>query len=370
MPESPLAPQTVYDVGAPIVPEAADRIFVTQASTGESKCVEVGSLGGSATRLEVGLSGDTNDLDPGTASWLRVDCTNTGSKLTGIAGGVDGRRILVTVAQGLSNPWYASQEDSGSVAANRFVFGDMMPGVLMADGDSFGLVYDGDLSRWTCEFYNRASLQHLKEEKGLLGFTLANSGAGSSAVIVPDYYRFRYLTLNTGTTNSGSAGVHNGDLAGFIRDSSVGEAWMLSGPIYLSTPSDGTNRFVMRWGFMSSVSGEPSHGIYMRHVDNVNSGRWQAVCRQGGTETVADLGLAVTGGFFGYFAIISALDHADFYYLDAAADPYRMKFACRIAANLPSGVQPFGYGASIVKTVGTAAREWYPYELILEANGG
>lgn len=58
--------------------------------------------------------------------------------------------------------------------------------------------------------------------------------------------------------------------------------------------SNGTDRFIVRSGFINSIGSDGTNGVFFRYVDNANGGRWLCVCRSNNTETTVDSGVAAT----------------------------------------------------------------------------
>lgn len=116
-----------------------------------------------------------------------------------------------------------------------------------------------------------------------------NGGSGQGGALLTSHSYTNALgifRLTSGTSaNTGLAYISNGSVAFNFKPS----MFALTGidRINLSVASDGTNRYIVRSGFMTqSYNSEPTAGVYFRYTDNVNSGKWQCVCRSGGTETV------------------------------------------------------------------------------------
>jgi hypothetical protein len=90
------------------------------------------------------LTANQNDYNPGTGVYFRLS-SDASRDITGIANGVDGRRItLVNVG---TNDIVLKNNDAGSTAANRLLTGTGADVTLGAD-DSAELIYDATTSRW------------------------------------------------------------------------------------------------------------------------------------------------------------------------------------------------------------------------------
>ena len=90
------------------------------------------------------LTGNTNDWVIPEADFIRMD-TNGNYNLTGIAGGVDGRRItIVNIAA--ANAIVLQNEDANSTAANRIIL--IGQPITIVPKGSVTLIYDATSARW------------------------------------------------------------------------------------------------------------------------------------------------------------------------------------------------------------------------------
>lgn len=178
---------------------------------------------------------------------------------------------------------------------------------------------------------------------------LAASVSGTSATVInddsDDENRMGIADFRTGTDAtgraallSGSSGIRFGGGRHLLR-------WDL-----ISAISDGTDTFVTRVGFLDSPSGDGTDGIYFRYTHSVNSGRWQAVTRSGATETASDTGVAQTIAYFTFEIEVNAAATSVAFFINGT-------LVATNTANIPSGSNLTGIGASIVKSAGTNLRE-------------
>jgi len=97
------------------------------------------------------LSASQNDYAPSghaTASIIRLDPNgNTPASITGLAGGVNGRRVILMRIPTATGTIRFEQENASSSAANRFSNG-ASPITLNTTFESMEFFYDGTLSRW------------------------------------------------------------------------------------------------------------------------------------------------------------------------------------------------------------------------------
>ena len=121
-----------------------------------------------------------------------------------------------------------------------------------------------------------------------------NTGGGANSVLNSTALNksFGILLNNTGTSSSGRSAIHTGQNMTKIGDCIHSFGGRFTIPV-LSTP---TQRFTIRKGISSSVTaaGDPTNGIYIRIVDNINSGRVQLVSRRASVESVVDSNISFT----------------------------------------------------------------------------
>ena len=95
------------------------------------------------------LTGDVNDYDPtgwSTASVIRLESGSPSVRtITGLAGGADGR-VVILVNKGATYNVNLASESASSSAANRFSFGSSA--FQLAPGRAVALIYDATASRW------------------------------------------------------------------------------------------------------------------------------------------------------------------------------------------------------------------------------
>lgn len=92
-------------------------------------------------------AGVTNNWAPagiGSAVLVEVTVDAGGSQLSGMTGGFPGHQVTLFVSGGQLD---LNDEDAGSLAANRF-HGVSGAGIIVADGQSVTLLYDGLIDRW------------------------------------------------------------------------------------------------------------------------------------------------------------------------------------------------------------------------------
>lgn len=160
------------------------------------------------------LSADQNNYAPTgyeTCSVMRIGLTGD-YDITGIAGGVEGR-ILIIENIDASNNWVTlTNEDAASTAANRIITPDNFDCVLR-NGINAILRYDGTTSRWRvlARPVSRADQSDMESNSSVSAFVVANNtehapsaakfwvnATGNSTTIVSSYNMTSWADTNVG----------------------------------------------------------------------------------------------------------------------------------------------------------------------------
>lgn len=128
--------------------------------------------------------------------------------------------------------------------------------------------------------------------------------------------------------------------------------------VYLPTAGTALQDYICRVGYMDSFIATPNNGYYFEYNYNVNGGRWQLVQMSGGAPTTADSGWGLSVGNYQGLEIFTADDVVDFYYSGISVG--------QLTGYLSFGV---GFGASIIKSVGTTSR-YFEVDLAYTASTG
>jgi hypothetical protein len=150
--------------------------------------------------------------------------------------------------------------------------------------------------------------------------------------------------IYTGTATNGRGAIHTHlDLMYFGTHGYTLETLSL-----LSNTSDATDRYTAVIGFLDGVtSATPTDAVFFRYSDNVNSGKWECVCR-------SHSGISATAGAFVKFKIIvnAAGTSVTFYIND--------NLVATVATNIPTtSSRTLGYGMAIYKSAGTNSRSFH-----------
>ena len=123
------------------------RVIVYARASGQALSTSA-TFGGAVSfqgPISITLGTSTNNWAPAGfsgANRIRLTCSSAIS-VTGMAGGSDGRRIVIDNVG--SNNCTLTANDSASTAANRFLF---TGGYILTPGQSVDLIYDGSSSGW------------------------------------------------------------------------------------------------------------------------------------------------------------------------------------------------------------------------------
>jgi hypothetical protein len=193
------------------------------------------------------------------------------------------------------------------------------------------------------------------------GLVSTTSGTGAShSTVAGEPSAPGIISGSTGTTTTGRAA-----LATSVNALRLGQGRCLfEARVRIPNLSNATDSFTVRIGYLDSVSGEATDGAFFRYTHSVNSGNWQAVCRDNNNETTANFSVGPVTSDWQKLAINVYPDgsRVDFTIAGTGTEA--------IATNIPttSGRQT-GLGYSIIKSAGTTARTilldylWHTFNL-------
>lgn len=151
--------------GASITTAAGDQMFVAYLGSGNWTALAYQRADGTAlsfssvftgavffsSPVSATVSGNTNDWAPGgstpfaSANVVRLTCSSTANITGMVAPAIDGKVVLVASETASTNNCTMTVQDTGSSAANRFLFDRAM---TLRPGRSIALRYDSSASRW------------------------------------------------------------------------------------------------------------------------------------------------------------------------------------------------------------------------------
>lgn len=203
-----------------------------------------------------------------------------------------------------------------------------------------------------CFFGGTAAIYEGSIAQAVNGTGAATSDGGGN-VGFPGPHHPGIITLSTGTTTTGRAALIANQNTSFGK-LAFGSGRVRFGNVIrtLNSLSDATNRYLVLAGFNTSASAESNDAVLFRYRDNINSGNWQAVVRDGGSETVADTGLAVASSTWYRLEIDVAADLSS---IDFFIDGVNV-------ATISAGIPAFGVynmlPLAIIKSAGSSVRTW------------
>ncbi len=178
---------------------------------------------------------------------------------------------------------------------------------------------------------------------GGLATSVSGTGAANTA-LASTSSAIGILQCATGTTATGRAGVI-GNVALTLFGGGV---WTCMSRVRVSALSNATETYTARVAFLDSVSAESTDGIFWRYTHGTNSGFWQLVCRNNGSESVINTTVApVTTGFQKLEITVNAAGTS----VSGAIDG--VSVGAPITTNIPTATgRETGTGLFILKSVG------------------
>lgn len=184
--------------------------------------------------------------------------------------------------------------------------------------------------------------------KAIGSYTSTTSGAGAATGIFSNIQ----VELGSGTTSTGTASIERGlattpSWTG-VKSGLIAEANIVSVANILQLSTAG-QRFIARYGIgVSGLISDVANGVYFRYSDSENSGRWVAVSRSGGVESVINSSVAVAALTPAHlqFIVNSAGTSIEFFINGSSIGT--------IATNIPNASN-MGHSVGLQKTVGTTA---------------
>jgi hypothetical protein len=161
------------------------------------------------------LTANVNDYAPtdfATCSRLVISGDAAWRIITGLAGGADGRRVIIR--NGGAHPIILSGENALSTAVNRFLFGGVS--LVLMTGELCELLYDGAASRWV----EITGIAGSRKARRLASDTVNNNATANTLANLPELsfwmeadksYEFRIkCPYNAAVTTTGSRWTVNG----------------------------------------------------------------------------------------------------------------------------------------------------------------
>lgn len=177
-------------------------------------------------------------------------------------------------------------------------------------------------------------------------FLQAGTGAGFGGISLSTNNACGICTMTSGSTATGRCSIGSSNSLAIMR-AGLGKLTFTT-RFYIGTLSNGTDRYVLRMGFLDSFSGESVDFIGFRYSDDLNSGKFQCVTRSNSSETATDSGITLAvNTWYTLEVVVNADGTSCEFFIDGAS-------VGTITTNIPSNSSRlFSYGFYAQKTVGT-----------------
>lgn len=327
-------------------------VFITSPAVGQGWGV-----------LTVAPSTDQNDYNPtglGFANRLNVN-GSASLKLTGLAGGYDGR--IIEIHNGASDYLlWLEHENTASAAANRFKLPKAFPAFLMPE-DSISLKYSGADSRWeVIAWANQGQAMGLMEFSDFLGsgswLTLTVSGSGASGQVSTYLVNTTEkpvgsFQIDTGTTTTGRATVGFSSTDGFPP--TIGAALSVV-RLAVEATVTGAETFQCISGFADCAGGTFVDGVAWNNRWNGSAAEWSQDRLANSTATRSATGSPTPDNNYIWLVVFvnPGWTRADFIY---STNSVSFTKADSPTTGLPGSTRNTGWvAASIIKSAGTTQR--------------
>lgn len=178
------------------------------------------------------------------------------------------------------------------------------------------------------------------------------AAANNSTAGVPEQNHPGIVQHQTGTDSTGRAGFFSNNMIRFGGGQHTAKVMAK-----ITTLSDGTDRFLYYAGCTNAFGAESSNGAYFRYTDNVNSGKFECVCRANSVETAADSGVTVVAGtWYGLMVVVDATAAEAKFYISTSGGAWTL--VATITTNIPNSSSRIVSGCSSIirKTLGSTSR--------------
>lgn len=177
------------------------------------------------------------------------------------------------------------------------------------------------------------------------GWSGAGAGVDNSSYGVDSTEKCQGVAMmSTGTSSTGNAKMYSDGQLLIGTGTKITETMRVS----LETLSDGTDRYSVRVGLLNVSE---THGAFFRYVDNVNSGKWQAVTLDGvGVETATDTGVTADTTYHIFIIEADSAGANVKFYIDGT-------LVATITTNIPTSYTSIIF--KILKSIGTTPSQLY-----------
>ncbi len=314
--------------------------------------------------MTVAASANQNNYNPTGLDFinhLRVN-PSASIKLTGLAGGVDGREITISNASTDFLLWL-EHENTASTAANRFDLPNNFPFFLMP-GDRITLAYSGSASRWQAiNASSDLSKMGLSEFSDFIGgttgpFTSTVNGTGASTqgstYLVNTTERPCGVTqADTGTTATGRATIGNAGTGDIVP--TLGPALSVV-RLAAEVLPNGTETYQLFSGFADSAGGTATDAVAWNLRWNGSAAEWSQdrIINTAPTRSVTGSPTPDTNYIWLVVFLNANWSRADFIY---STDSVAFTLADSPTTGIPGNTRPTSWvAASIIKSLGSTQR--------------
>lgn len=267
--------------------------------------------------LSAGDNNDYNPTDLGISTVLRLTGNANASNITGIAGGADGR---ILVLQNVGTPRIRLIDQSASsTAANRFAFGI---NVELDPGQTIVIIYDSTQSRWV-PFTNYRSDDIYLPPPIIEDFIIGSTETGEIGQYHWSFTSFGIVQPNVVNNHPGVIQTQSNSTIGSVnrlRLSSADTATLTrqdqwSKIVLIFAPETSTFDFDWRYGLMNnSSSNPPTDGVYMEKLNTDTN--YFVVTRAASVQTRTDSGVAAASGTYAKITMRKNGSNIDFFIND------------------------------------------------------
>lgn len=177
----------------------------------------------------------------------------------------------------------------------------------------------------------------------------SNGGGNSSTAITSVAGHPGVIQHTTAASAAGRGSVVSEAQDGILLGNN--DVWRFEADVRVTTLSTGSETYTYRAGFVDNNDGESTDGCFFRYTDGTNSGKWQGVCRNNGSESTCDTTITVaTATWYRLNVLVNGAGTSVDFQTDGTS-------RCQVTTDIPTGAgRGTGYGSLIKKSAGTTAR--------------
>ncbi|HSX15484.1 MAG TPA: hypothetical protein VLF40_01715 [Candidatus Saccharimonadales bacterium] len=329
------------------------NIGTSSTSTGKVN-VTIGSTNdGSATIIQSGTGNLTLNTNSSSASIIAKSSTNG--------------TVAFEVLNSSSVPEFVVDTSNNLVYIGNPV-ADATGALLVLDskntsGDPTGvngaMYYNSSLGGFRCYADNHWSACSTPDLRTTFDYTNDMNSTSNDTTLVTDGQRFStnseaghpgIISMSPTTQDDYALTTSAINLIPTFGD---GTAWRSESVLSIHTDlSDSSDRYVVSAGFSDSFSGTVAsinNGCFFKYSDNVNSGKWQGVCVDGGTSSTCDTGITAAADTWVRLTVtVNGAGTSAGFLVNGTS-------ACQITTNIPT-TNAMGFQTLVNRTLTTNAQ--------------